>query len=226
MLKSLMPISMRKALLGFHQRYVFRKALRKLLSLNRFDSIDDHLIQSLVYGWGNQGFSAKKDYLKEIINRTKNVNGCILECGSGLSTIIMGVIARANNFKVYSLENNSDWYQKVLSVCKEYGLVNSILLYAPLREYSGYDWYDIHDVKSIDDFGLVICDGPPAQTKGGRFGLIPLLKQQIRRDAIILVDDTKRQAENDMIKDWSKVISFDVEYKTKGDQYAVLRLKM
>jgi hypothetical protein len=43
--------------------------------------------------WGNDGWSADLEYLRAVADRMRGVTGPVLECGSGLTTIVMGVLA-------------------------------------------------------------------------------------------------------------------------------------
>ena len=53
------------------------------------------------------------------------------------------------------------------------------------------------------DFGLVVCDGPPGTIQGGRYGLMPVMGEYLRPDCRILLDDTNRRKEKELIERWA-----------------------
>lgn len=68
--------------------------------------------------------------------------------------------------------------------------------------YGGFDWYDVESVQLPDTIGLVVCDGPPGTSRGGRYGLVPILKDRLAPGCIILIDDTDRAGERDIVDRW------------------------
>jgi hypothetical protein len=67
------------------------------------------------------------------------------------------------------------------------------------------------------DICLVLCDGPPAKTKGGRYGLLPILRPRLSPDALILVDDYKRSDEKGIVDRWLN--EFGGSLTVMGTQY-------
>ena len=49
---------------------------------------------------------------------------------------------------------------------------------------------------------LVICDGPPGCTQGGRYGLVPVMDKQLAENCLVILDDTHRKAEQRIIDVW------------------------
>jgi len=73
---------------------------------------------------------------------------------------------------------------------------------APLRSWDRFDWYDPPMDCIPRGFGLVICDGPPGATRGGRFGLFPVMQDCLATDAVILLDDADRAGEREVAERW------------------------
>jgi len=92
----------------------------------------------------------------------------------------------------------------------------------PLKDYGTFEWYDVSTTSIPRDISLVICDGPPHYTKGGRYGLLPVLSKHLADGAIILLDDYSREHEKQIVKDWK--IDFEIEVAVKGtnDLYAYI----
>lgn len=179
-------------------------------------------MKGLHYGWGNQGFSADNEYLIACINHIKSTKGPILECGSGLSTIVAGTIAARMGKTYLALENNKDWLDKVSSCLEKYG-VNSISVnFTPLKKYPNFDWYDITSTPIPDNISLVICDGPPGSTRGGRYGLIPIMKNYLAKDCIILLDDGIRKEEQIIAEKWKKDLKSKIDFIEDKQNYIKL----
>jgi hypothetical protein len=95
---------------------------------------------------------------------------------------------------------------------------------APLKNFGEYSWYDDSGIPSDEMFDLVLCDGPPNSTPGGRYGLLPRLFHQLRPGATIIVDDAHRDEESLMIQRWLaeyRELVVDSTYPT----FSVLRVK-
>jgi len=73
-------------------------------------------------------------------------------------------------------------------------------------------------------FSLVICDGPPGTTKGGRYGLLPVLDKRLPPGATILLDDAGRPAETELIRRWENEAHFKTEIRGDRERgFAVMR---
>ena len=73
------------------------------------------------------------------------------------------------------------------------------------------------------EFQLIVCDGPPGHTLGGRYGLLPIVGNRLRKGAVILLDDAERSEEQVALRRWAKEAGW--EHTIKGDAdnaYAVV----
>jgi hypothetical protein len=110
----------------------------------------------------------------------RSAKGPILECGSGLSTLCL---AAATDQPVYALESSAAWASRVDRLARDNALTNVRVHLTEVKDYGGFEWYA--DAPR-ENYGLVLCDGPPRKT--GRNGLFRLLPGEIA-GAPILVDD-------------------------------------
>lgn len=220
--KFLIPLPISNWLKKRHQELVFNSSVRQFArDFNDIDSKDE-LIERLIYGWGNQGFSAKSDYIKAIVRYAIRTEGPILECGSGLSTILLHIVAFKRGVEIISLENDSYWGNIVLSKLGRGELkCRSGLYICPLKRYIDFDWYDISSVPLPGHFSLVVCDGPPGTTFGGRYGLFPILSGRLSK-SIVLLDDFNRSEEKSVVIKWSKTFNISVKTTGKDDSCAII----
>jgi hypothetical protein len=60
-------------------------------------------------------------------------------------------------------------------------------------------------------FDLVICDGPPGTTKGGRYGLVPIMRERLKPGCAILLDDAGREQERAIADRWKTELGASFE---------------
>ena len=70
---------------------------------------------------------------------------------------------------------------------------------------------------------LVICDGPPGDTRGGRYGLLPVCASHLADGCVILMDDAERMGEQAAISNWQNQYAVTVQVnQTTAGSYARL----
>lgn len=178
---------------------------RKSVFAGRLPS--DRLLALLVYHWGNAGWSADARYLRRLLQETMSTtNQTILELGSGLTTVLLGVVADRQSHRVLSLEHHAGWQQRVTSTLSRNRIQGARVFHSALRDYGRFDWYDISSCELPGDimFDMVICDGPPSQTRGGRFGLPYVMNSQFKPGCMIIADDAHRPGEQEIFARWAE----------------------
>jgi len=152
------------------------------------------LVKRAIWGWSS-GWCVSYEFIEEALSLLSSTNGPILECGSGLSTLLIGAYAKPQGRALYSLEHDPTYATRVLTLVKRYSLDNVSILVSPIITYSEFDWYEVPVTLADKTFQFVICDGPPGNTRGGRVGLLPPLRCQLASGCVILLDDAKRSVE-------------------------------
>lgn len=155
-----------------------------------------------IFGWGNEKWAAEEQYLAAVVRSAERTRGSILECGSGLTTLLMGAVATRTGVRLHSLEHTADWHDRVTRSIRDFGMRNVAVHLAPLRDFGEYDWYDAPLSVLPNDFALVVCDGPPASTRGGRSGMMPMMSGKLAPECEILLDDLVRPAEQELVQRW------------------------
>jgi hypothetical protein len=193
-----------------------RRWMRRLYGAARFDGAmrrfaadpeaalapGNGVLAELIWAWGNTGWSAQEEYLRVCITQAINSDGPTLECGSGLSTLLLGVVAQRRGFEHWALEHQREWSVRVRKSLSRYGLHAVRVSTAPLKHYDGFDWYDPPLAQMPSHFALVVCDGPPSGTLGGRYGLVPVMREHLRPGCVILLDDAWREDERAVARRW------------------------
>ena len=180
------------------------KVCRRLSKSSADRPLSRFHIAHLALAWGNIGFAAGLSYLRHVGCRTRMTEGTILECGSGATTLLIAALTarQGNPFVVF--EHDLEWYHSMRELLRRLGFTHVKLVYAPLIDYGQYSWYSVPDDLQTDAFSLVICDGPPGNNPGGRYGLLPAMQQRLAQDCVILLDDSHRPAERRIIDIWRR----------------------
>jgi hypothetical protein len=167
-------------------------------------ALPSELVADICDAWGNKGFAADVGYVTEVAKRVFSSGGPFLDCGSGLSTIVAGAIATQRGSRVISLEQDLEWFSYLRGKLTKLGLSSVELIYAPLRGYDDFAWFDIEAVTFPSAFTHVFCDGPAVwgrewadpMRSNWRAGVVPLLQRRgIRFDEILLDDSDDRRCE-------------------------------
>lgn len=224
MLKALIPRPIKRSLRQMHRNHVMHQAVvivRSRLSHNQ--NLPPALLERLIYGWGNEGWSAKTALLNAILEECKDRPRSILECGSGLTTVLFAVISSQTGGNFRSLEHQAQWHQIVCRRLREFGLADGCVSHTPLMNHGEFDWYDTSiRVPATETYDLVLCDGPPGSTRGGRYGLLPQMLQRLRPGARIIMDDIARADEARIIQRWLAEHGDRIRLAEQHESYAIL----
>ncbi len=205
-----------------HRRFVFRRAMTAFLAdPERCADPECGVLGELVYGWGNPGWSALHEFLAAAVRHALVSRGPILECGSGLSTLMIGAIASERGIAHCALEHQPRWAARVRRSLALYGIAANVLD-CPLRSYGEFSWYDPPPDAMPKAFSLVVCDGPPGATHGGRYGLVPVLRHRFASSCVILLDDAGRQDERDIARRWAAKLGASLSTAGSDKPYAIL----
>ena len=137
-----------------------------------------------VYG----SYSVDRELIDQMLKLVPS--GTLLELGSGRATAVF-----AKYYKVYSVEENSEWLNKY----------NSTYIYAPIKK----GWYDTDVLKKElpKNYDVILIDGPTSPENLGRQKIRHEFLKNINlfnTDAIIFVDDIHREAEASLLNSLSK----------------------
>jgi predicted O-methyltransferase YrrM len=182
---------------AFRRRRVLLLALDELRRLDGPPSQD--LLERLEYGWANEEYGASPELLGAVIADARRADGPILECGCGLSTLVLGVEAAKRGVTVYSLEQNRHWARRTQRSLRRHRIESVSVAFCPLRCYDGFVWYAPTGLPS--SIALVVCDGPSVEL-GGRYGLLPMIRERLAPHAVILLDDVARDDVRQTLVRW------------------------
>jgi len=222
--KRLVPRAIKDPIKEGLRRRRFAKALISFRKLQRDCAPPEHLLEELVEAWGNESYSAQHEYLRELVLTVRKIDGPIVECGSGLTTVLVGLEAQRNGLKHYALENHPEWARRILRDLTAAGVTSTVVYETPLRSYGEYAWYDVSEVELPPKFAMAICDGPPGDTPGGRYGLVPVLQDRLDSGCLIMIDDFQREEEQAITRRWTKETGASFTQHGTNKPFAMLRI--
>ncbi|PRY59060.1 class I SAM-dependent methyltransferase [Glycomyces artemisiae] len=133
----------------------------------------------------------------------------VLECGSGTTTVILAYAFRARGHgRVVSLEHDPRFAAATRRMIEERGLGEwAEVVDAPLADAvvgdAVWPWYDL-DAVPEGPFDLLLVDGPPASVGSeARYPAVPLLLDRLAKDALVVLDDTRRPDERAIGERWA-----------------------
>lgn len=184
-----------------------------------------------------RGWPVSPDFAYLAIKTTLNISSnkpdfLILECGSGSSTIVLGaLLKKIGKGRLISLESDILWYKETLSNLQDHNLNNYVkLIHAPLKNIliynCSYIWYEVENLPKEAKIDFLIVDGPRGDIcKLARFPVVPILKDYLSQDCVILIDDAKRDDEILIIHTWQEMnLAKDVQFFDTEAGAAIMKL--
>ena len=164
------------------------------------------LAEALPY---TENWSAAPDFLDIIsLHCLENYPSTIVECSSGLTTLVLSRCCQLNKFgHVNSLEDSALYASKTQQQLKaldlqKFATVSHMPLIAQIVEQQAYDWYNMDGiVKSPID--MLVIDGPPGYIQPySRYPAVPLLFDHLSDECVIFLDDAARDDEKTVVERW------------------------
>lgn len=192
----------------------FYKQLEALFNL--YEMLDFNGILPRFRGWAISPDFATLIVKKILQNKPTN----ILECGSGVSTLVIAYALHKNEQgKLISLEHNPYYADKSLAEVSNHHL-NSYVDFSvkDLKPYNlkndDWHWYNIEELDHNLKLDMVVIDGPPANVRdNSRFPALYALDNFIQPNGIVLVDDCNREGDNEVVQAWlSEFDNYEAEW--------------
>lgn len=205
----------------WQRRRALRAAIRRMSALGpgEVPGLDD--LELLRFGWGNAGWSADLEYIRRMAEEAARTDGPILECGSGLTTLVLGIVAGRRGVEVWTLEHHAEWFGKLRATLDAHHIRHR-LRHAPLSSYGDYSWYTPPLQEMPDGIRLVVCDGPPGRTPGGRYGLLPVMRDRLASGSQVLLDDAARPEEVVVLERWREEAGATYSFFGEGNESALV----
>ena len=140
---------------------------------------------------------------------------CVVEMGSGVSTVVLARLARQLGGRVFALEHSPGWAGWVRRALERDGLgdvadvVDAPLAPHPLALDDDAPWYAEAALAHLPDNGidLLLVDGPPGYGDGmalSRYPALPALADRFAPGALVVLDDAEREGERRILEAWER----------------------
>ncbi len=133
----------------------------------------------------------------------------VVEMGSGTSTIWLGyTLERLGHGRVVAVEHDEYWGERTRRSLAAHGLdsVAEVRIGAlGPASLTGHDvdWYDVTALDGVEQIDVLLVDGPPEATgTGARYPAVPMLADRLAPGALVVLDDTDREAEAAIVDRW------------------------
>jgi len=133
----------------------------------------------------------------------------VVECGSGTSTLwIAYALKRLGQGKVIAVEHLSEYADKTRGFIEAHGLndfveVRQVPLVARETPRGELLWYGIDPTSLPEPIDVLLVDGPPGSTgRHARYPALSVLRDRLAPNAVIVVDDTERADEREILEQW------------------------
>ncbi len=134
---------------------------------------------------------------------------------------MLRALASAAGRPYLCLEHDADWYVLNGIDAVLQGQVPTGVVQAPLASYGEFDWYNISGISMADSYALVVCDGPPGSTRGGRYGALPVLGRRLD-NAVLLMDDADR--DSSILERWRRDFGASFEMTPGTENYKAVAM--
>ena len=160
-------------------------------------------------------WSLDRDALEVVLAEVDAGAQAIIECGSGISTILVGRLLRdRRRGSLHSLEHDPDWVTLGRSQLTAEGLNAYVsIIEAPLepnpKAAQGCPWYAQSSLAELPENGvdLLLVDGPPAPAgnlERSRYPALPVLAPRLAPNARVILDDVERAGEAWALQRWQE----------------------
>ncbi|MEX0331050.1 MAG: O-methyltransferase [Puniceicoccaceae bacterium] len=160
-----------------------------------------------------------------VIHQRRN----IVECGCGISTLVLADILAPLGGQVTTIDDDPDWIEIVKGMTAHLSNINFV--HAPLSatqlKGTEYKWYDteiLSDALAPGGFDMVFVDGPKAtESPLARYPAYYFLKEYLSEDFVIFLDDTARRGEREISRLWQSEGDYSLQFVTYRGDLSILR---
>lgn len=163
-----------------------------------------------------------------LLNKRKR----IIECGTGISTLLMARLARLHNIDLVidTIDEDEEWLTIIYDLIEKEDLAKYVnFIHAPILSNDGTYWYDeqsINNKLKNEKIDMILIDGPKTfDNKIIRYNAVKYFRKKFSNNYIIILDDANRKGEKEIINRWKKEFNIDficennIAYSYFGEHY-------
>jgi predicted O-methyltransferase YrrM len=179
------------------------------------------------------GWAASPELMAQIFHQIELTRPkTVFELGSGVSTVMIPhMLHQVGGGILHSVEHDTEHVGRTRHHMTLQGIGDAQLHEAPLvpvdLNNERYLWYDLTAIPMPESIDMLIVDGPPLKSHAlARYPALPMLWERLSDGAVILMDDTDRADETQILKRWAAEYPVDVAWThptSKG--FTVMRVR-
>jgi hypothetical protein len=173
------------------------------------DSKDDatilRLLPELYALWGTPLSRSAQSFLQSCIAHAKSCSGHVLQCGSSLDTLVLGIVcARQPETKthLWCLEHDQQRANLIRSWLTDYGISSVHVIVARPQMFADHVWYKVDTSQLPKNFSLAVCEGGHS-TPRGVVGLIAKMQDKMGDDSVILAQHVREAKDHEYLTQWA-----------------------
>jgi predicted O-methyltransferase YrrM len=167
------------------------------------------------------GWAASPDLMVLILDELLRLRpATVVECGSGTSTLLLALTVQQHGLdtRVVALEHLEQFREQTERTLVRHGVADRAEVRLAPLEQSGVEghstpWYAASALEDLDQIGVLVIDGPPTTTGDlARYPAIPLLREKLAPDAVVILDDLVRDSDSEVADRWRALLP-DFEFE-------------
>lgn len=156
----------------------------------------------------------------------------VLECGSGSSTAFIAYCLSqfCPDGRVVSLDHEAEYADKTRRLLQKVGMTGRAeVVTAPLHtcQVNGQEveWYGFEPASLGEQrIDLLVVDGPPGNhARRARYPAVPILREYLADEAVVIMDDGNRSDEKEIARLWSEELGGGLQYVKSSKGVWVIR---
>ncbi len=187
----------------------------------------DDLIGKLFAAWGDRLSEERLAYVQRCIAEAIRAPGPILQCGSGLLSIAIGMLCEQSenpDKRLWIFEHDRHWGCLVHSWLADRNIKHAHVISAPAEQFEGYVWYVLDPSRLPDSFSLVLSEASSA-LPGSTRGVVTRMGQHLGNRCVILGRSARRPKDLKFLADWAKAQGAPFVLQEGPDPYLKIALR-
>ena len=179
------------------RHYQFDATVRRMLE-SKDDATILRLLPELYALWGTPLSPSTQSFLQSCIAHTKTCSGHVLQCGSSLDTLVLGIVcARQTDKPTHQQRANL-----IRTRLTDYGITSVHVIVARPQMFADHVWYKVDASQLPKNFSLAVCEGGHS-TPRGAVGLIAKMQDQLNDDSVILAQHVREAKDHEFLTQWA-----------------------
>ena len=208
---------------AYKRQYRLDKAIRRALGA-RPGPLPDPLVADVCAGWGDASLAGGDGFVTTCLAEAARGTGPVLQCGAGLMTLLLGIVAERADTHLWTLEHDVHQANAVRSWLQQYEISKAHVIAAPPDIVEGCASYVVDYARLPANFALVVCEGSSA-VPGSAQGVLTRVGEHIHPQGVILVHHAKRRRDVEFLAQWSKQAGASMVLKGKLEPFVKIAMR-